>query len=152
MFVKIIYNFQLFQVSSPVVVEKVEESNPEATVPDNAEAGTQNEEVVADLPSKNPPIAAVSKLFTGEGFEDILFEGRAKLYIFDSTTKVITERGVGEIKILYNLETKSHRALMQCEKTQKLHAHFRICKDMKIVDKNESCGIFHCKVGFTNSN
>lgn len=47
----------------------------------------------------------ISDLKTGEEDEAVVFRHRAKLYRFDSASSQWKERGVGEVKILKNLNT-----------------------------------------------
>ena len=51
----------------------------------------------------------VTDLKTGEEDEAVVFRHRAKLYRFDGATSQWKERGVGEMKILKNLDTGMQR-------------------------------------------
>uniref|UniRef100_A0AC35G950 Uncharacterized protein n=1 Tax=Panagrolaimus sp. PS1159 TaxID=55785 RepID=A0AC35G950_9BILA len=110
-----------------------ENENPEEYVPD-----AQYEPVIP-LPDKVDVV-------TGEESEQILFKNRCKLYIFNSETKEIKERGVGDIKVLYNPDKKNYRVVMRREQVHKICANFRITKNMNIADKTgtKGCGIFSC--------
>uniref|UniRef100_A0AC35GMT8 RanBD1 domain-containing protein n=1 Tax=Panagrolaimus sp. PS1159 TaxID=55785 RepID=A0AC35GMT8_9BILA len=110
-----------------------ENENPEEYVPD-----AQYEPVIP-LPDK-------VDIVTGEESEEVLFKNRCKLYIFNSDTKEVKERGVGDIKVLFNLENKTHRVVMRREQVHKICANFRITKSMKIADKagTKGCGAFNC--------
>ncbi|KAK3252194.1 hypothetical protein CYMTET_38501 [Cymbomonas tetramitiformis] len=60
---------------------------------------------------------------TGEEGEDILYEQKAKAYRFDTNGKSgpeWKERGLGQVKILEDKETKKKRLLMRREKTHKI--------------------------------
>uniref|UniRef100_A0A914QJ33 Uncharacterized protein n=1 Tax=Panagrolaimus davidi TaxID=227884 RepID=A0A914QJ33_9BILA len=110
-----------------------ENENPEEYVPD-----AQYEPVIP-LPDK-------VDIVTGEEFEKVLFKNRCKLYIFNSDTKEIKERGVGDIKVLFNPENKYYRVVMRREQVHKICANFSIIKSTKIADKagTKGCGAFNC--------
>uniref|UniRef100_A0A914NYJ6 Uncharacterized protein n=1 Tax=Panagrolaimus davidi TaxID=227884 RepID=A0A914NYJ6_9BILA len=120
--------------------EHEENENPEEYVPD------AHYEPVIPLPDKVDVV-------TGEESEQVLFKNRCKLYIFNSETKEVKERGVGDLKVLYNPEEKSYRVVMRREQVHKICANFRITKGMNIADKTgtNNCGIFNC-VDFTDNN
>ena len=113
------------------------DENPEEYVPD------AHYEPVVPLPDK-------VEVRTGEEGEEVLFKYRAKLYVFNSETKEVKERGVGDLKILFNPETKAHRVVMRREQVHKLCANFRISNGMSISDKTGSKNtcILNCKVSF----
>uniref|UniRef100_A0AC35FT21 RanBD1 domain-containing protein n=1 Tax=Panagrolaimus sp. PS1159 TaxID=55785 RepID=A0AC35FT21_9BILA len=61
-------------------------------------------------------------------------------------TKEVKERGVGDLKVLYNPEKKNYRAVMRREQVHKICANFRITKGMNFADKagTKGCGMFSC--------
>lgn len=63
------------------------------------------------------------KLETGEEGEEIKFSHRAKLYRFDQEGSQWKERGIGDIKVLYNPETKKHRIVMRREQVSPFGVH-----------------------------
>lgn len=71
-------------------------------------------------------------LKTGEEDEEKLFGERAKLFRYNTESKEWKERGVGEIKILFNRLTKRLRILMRREQVFKLCANHYITRDMKL--------------------
>ena len=93
------------------------------------------------------------EVVTGEEGEKVLFKNGGKLYFFNSETKEIKERGVGDIKVLYNPETKAYRVVMRREQVHKICANFRITHGMNFTDKNgaKNCGVFSCTVSFLPS-
>ena len=70
---------------------------------------------------------------TGEEDEEAIFTHRAKLYRFDSIIKQWKERGVGDIKILYNKTTSKTRILMRRDQILKLCCNHLITADMNVV-------------------
>lgn len=85
---------------------------------------------------------------TGEEGENVLFKNRAKLYIYNSDTKDVKERGVGDVKVLFNPKTKAYRVVMRRDQVHKICANFRINPGMSFTDKNgaKNCGVFTCTV------
>ncbi|KAI6214119.1 RAN binding protein 2 [Aphelenchoides besseyi] len=63
---------------------------------------------------------------TGEENEEILFQGRARVYRYVPETKEVKERGTGELKVLKHKETNKVRVLMRRDQTLKLCANFNI--------------------------
>uniref|UniRef100_A0AC35FJG1 RanBD1 domain-containing protein n=1 Tax=Panagrolaimus sp. PS1159 TaxID=55785 RepID=A0AC35FJG1_9BILA len=110
-----------------------ENKNPEDLVPD-----VHYEPVI--------PISDKVDTVTGEECTKTLFNNRCKLYIFNSETKEVKERGVGDLKVLYNPEKKSYRVVMRREQVHKICANFSITKGMNIADNTgtNNCGIFNC--------
>lgn len=59
------------------------------------------------------PLPALVEVKTGEEDEEVIFSHRAKLYRFESGTKEWKEKGVGDIKILYNKDKNTYRILLR---------------------------------------
>ncbi|CAB3237412.1 unnamed protein product [Arctia plantaginis] len=77
------------------------------------------------------PLPALVDQKTGEEDETILFEHRAKLLRFDSTTKEWKERGLGNIKLLVHKDNiQKVRLLMRREQIMKVCCNHAITKDM----------------------
>ena len=68
---------------------------------------------------------------TGEESEDILFENRAKLYRFNNNQW--KERGLGDIKVLRNKDTKRGRIVMRREHILKICLNAAITPDMELM-------------------
>jgi E3 SUMO-protein ligase RanBP2 len=78
------------------------------------------------------PLPEEVEVVTGEEDETVLFEERAKLFRFADETKEWKERGVGQAKILRNVETGQVRFLMRRDQTYKVCANHRLLPDMKL--------------------
>ncbi|XP_021361373.1 E3 SUMO-protein ligase RanBP2-like isoform X2 [Mizuhopecten yessoensis] len=79
------------------------------------------------------PIVALPEavsIVTGEEEDEVLFEHRAKLYRFDK--KEWKERGLGNVKILYNRDTEKSRLLMRREQILKVCCHHYITPDLML--------------------
>ena len=59
------------------------------------------------------PLPALVEVKTGEEDEAVIFSHRAKLYRYESSTKEWKEKGVGDIKILYNKGKNNYRILLR---------------------------------------
>ena len=81
------------------------------------------------------PLVSLSEIevVTGEEDEEKLFSHRAKLYRFESSVSQWKERGVGEIKILKNKNSKKFRIVMRRDQIHKLCANHIITTDMNLV-------------------
>ena len=78
------------------------------------------------------PLPEEVEVVTGEEDEAILFEERSKLFRFADETKEWKERGVGQAKILRNVETGKVRFLMRRDQTFKVCANHSLRPDMKL--------------------
>lgn len=67
-------------------------------------------------------------IVTGEEDDEVLFEHRAKLYRFDK--QEWKERGLGNVKILYNKDTDKCRLLMRRAQILKVCCHHYITPDL----------------------
>ncbi|XP_066433517.1 E3 SUMO-protein ligase RanBP2-like isoform X2 [Eleutherodactylus coqui] len=75
---------------------------------------------------------------SGEEDEEIIFKERVKLYRWDREVNQWKERGVGELKILFNQEKKHYRVLMRRDQVLKVCANHMISKEMKLAPLNTS--------------
>ncbi|XP_038071213.1 E3 SUMO-protein ligase RanBP2-like [Patiria miniata] len=121
---------------------KVEEATPTSTTDsiskevDATAAGSKDDSVseerddihfepVAHLPEQ------VEKV-TGEEDESQLFCSRAKLYRYDKATTQWKDRGIGDIKILHNTQTKKYRIIMRRDQVLRVCANHYITKEMSL--------------------
>lgn len=98
-------------VLPPAVVPKT----PAAAV---APKGEEEEDQAEDYEPEGEfapviPLPDLVEVKTGEEEEQVVFNNRAKLYIFSSETSEWKERGTGELKMLYNKEAKKWRVVMR---------------------------------------
>ena len=84
------------------------------------------------------PLPALVTVKTGEEDEEKLFSERTKLFRFDPESNQWKERGIGELKILKNKETKKVRILMRREQVLKVCANHTISKEMKLTPMSSS--------------
>ncbi|KAI5107450.1 E3 SUMO-protein ligase RanBP2 isoform X2 [Silurus meridionalis] len=78
------------------------------------------------------PLPDVVELLNGEENEQVVFSHRAKLYRYDKDLSQWKERGIGDIKILQNYDTKRTRLVMRRDQVFKLCANHWIKSDMKL--------------------
>ena len=84
------------------------------------------------------PIVKLSSrndLVTGEEDEVLKFIHRAKLYRFDKDASQWKERGIGDVKILYNEISKKARITMRREQVLRLCCNHVITSEMKLEGK-----------------
>ncbi|KAF7670356.1 hypothetical protein LDENG_00252310 [Lucifuga dentata] len=78
------------------------------------------------------PLPDLVKLSTGEENEQVLFSYRAKLYRYDKDLSQWKERGIGDLKILQNYDTKRVRLIMRRDQVLKICANHWITQAMKL--------------------
>ncbi|XP_067299077.1 E3 SUMO-protein ligase RanBP2 isoform X2 [Pseudorasbora parva] len=78
------------------------------------------------------PLPDLVEISTGEENEQVLFSHRAKLYRYDKELSQWKERGIGDLKILQNHETKRVRLVMRRDQVLKLCANHWIASNMKL--------------------
>ncbi|XP_061482731.1 E3 SUMO-protein ligase RanBP2-like isoform X2 [Rhineura floridana] len=82
------------------------------------------------------PLPDLVEVTSGEENEKVVFSHRAKLYRYDKDAKQWKERGIGDIKVLQNYDTKQVRIVMRRDQVLKLCANHRITPDMNIQKMN----------------
>lgn len=93
---------------------------------------TQEDERDAQYFEPVVPLPDLVEVTSGEENEQVVFSHRAKLYRYDKEANQWKERGIGDIKILQNYDTKQVRIVMRRDQVLKLCANHRITPDMNI--------------------
>ncbi|XP_073701274.1 E3 ubiquitin/ISG15 ligase TRIM25-like [Garra rufa] len=104
----------------------------EASTSDHAEEACKGEDDNALDFEPVVPLPDLVDISTGEENERVVFSHRAKLYRYDKDSQQWKERGVGELKILQNNESKRARLVMRREQVLKLCANHYITPNMKL--------------------
>lgn len=78
------------------------------------------------------PLPDLVEISTGEENEQAVFSHRAKLYRYDKEATQWKERGIGDLKILQNYETKRVRLIMRRDQVLKICANHWITSAMKL--------------------
>lgn len=78
------------------------------------------------------PLPDLVEISTGEENEQVVFSHRAKLYRYDKELGQWKERGIGDLKILQNYDTKRVRLIMRRDQVLKICANHWITSAMKL--------------------
>ncbi|XP_037095260.1 E3 SUMO-protein ligase RanBP2 isoform X3 [Syngnathus acus] len=78
------------------------------------------------------PLPDLVEISTGEEDEQVVFSHRAKLYRYDKEASQWKERGIGDLKILQNYNTKWVRLIMRRDQVLKICANQWIAAAMKL--------------------
>lgn len=126
------FNFSFKSALSP-------SKSPSKQNQSRASVGTDEESDVTQEDEKDNqyfepvvPLPDLVEVTSGEENEQVVFSHRAKLYRYDKDTNQWKERGIGDIKILQNYDTKQVRIVMRRDQVLKLCANHRITPDMNI--------------------
>ncbi|KAJ8013025.1 hypothetical protein DPEC_G00049020 [Dallia pectoralis] len=78
------------------------------------------------------PLPDLVEISTGEENENVCFSHRAKLYRYDKDLNQWKERGIGDLKILQNYDSKRVRLVMRRDQVLKICANHWITSSMKL--------------------
>eukprot|EP00064_Thunnus_orientalis_P024387 superscaffoldBa00010381_g24679 len=78
------------------------------------------------------PLPDLVEISTGEENEQVVFSQKAKLYRYDKELSQWKERGIGDLKILQNYDTKRVRLIMRRYQVLKICANHWISTAMKL--------------------
>uniref|UniRef100_A0A4W5RYE5 RAN binding protein 2 n=1 Tax=Hucho hucho TaxID=62062 RepID=A0A4W5RYE5_9TELE len=78
------------------------------------------------------PLPDLVEISTGEENENVCFSHRAKLYRYDKDLNQWKERGIGDLKILQNYDTKRVRLIMRRDQVLKICANHWVTSSMKL--------------------
>ncbi|XP_047739959.1 E3 SUMO-protein ligase RanBP2 isoform X2 [Hyalella azteca] len=95
---------------------------------------TQNEEDDSHDPHFEPviPMPDLIEVKTGEEDLEVVYSHRCKTFRFDNNTKEWKERGLGDIKILYDPSNQKFRILQRREQIHKLAVHHYLLPGQKL--------------------
>ncbi|RVE58148.1 hypothetical protein OJAV_G00206390 [Oryzias javanicus] len=99
---------------------------------DDEQDVTQDEERDGQYFEPVVPLPDLVEVSTGEENEQAVFSHRAKLYRFDKDLGQWKERGIGDLKILQNFDSKRVRLIMRRDQVLKLCANHWISETMKL--------------------
>ncbi|XP_061083172.1 E3 SUMO-protein ligase RanBP2 isoform X3 [Conger conger] len=110
---------------------KLNQSRASVGTDDESET-TQEEERDGQYFEPVVPLPDLVEISTGEENERVIFSHRAKLYRYVKELSQWKERGIGDIKILQNYDTKRVRLVMRRDQVLKLCANHWITPHMKL--------------------
>ncbi|XP_041663368.1 E3 SUMO-protein ligase RanBP2 isoform X2 [Cheilinus undulatus] len=99
---------------------------------DDEQDSTQDEERDGQYFEPVVPLPDLVEISTGEENEQVVFSHRAKLYRYDKALTQWKERGIGDLKILQNYDTKRVRLIMRRDQVLKICANHWITAAMKL--------------------
>ncbi|KAM9343217.1 E3 SUMO-protein ligase RanBP2 isoform 2-T2 [Pholidichthys leucotaenia] len=99
---------------------------------DDDQDGTQDEERDSQYFEPVVPLPDLVEISTGEENEQVVFTHRAKLYRYDKELRQWKERGIGDLKILQNYNSKRVRLIMRRDQVLKICANHWITAVMKL--------------------
>ncbi|XP_054470912.1 E3 SUMO-protein ligase RanBP2 isoform X2 [Anoplopoma fimbria] len=99
---------------------------------DDEQDVTQDEERDGQYFEPVVPLPDLVEISTGEENEQVVFSHRAKLYRYNKELGQWKERGIGDLKVLQNFDTKRVRLIMRRDQVLKICANHRITAAMKL--------------------
>ncbi|XP_034549392.1 ranBP2-like and GRIP domain-containing protein 3 isoform X1 [Notolabrus celidotus] len=99
---------------------------------DDEQDSTQDEERDGQYFEPVVPLPELVEISTGEENEQVVFSHRAKLYRYNKQLAQWKERGIGDLKILQNYDSKRVRLIMRRDQVLKICANHWITSAMKL--------------------
>uniref|UniRef100_A0A665UJQ9 E3 SUMO-protein ligase RanBP2 n=1 Tax=Echeneis naucrates TaxID=173247 RepID=A0A665UJQ9_ECHNA len=99
---------------------------------DDEQDTTQDEDRDGQYFEPVVPLPDLVEISTGEENEQVVFSHRAKLYRYDKELGQWKERGIGDLKILQNYDSKRVRLIMRRDQVLKICANHWITAAMKL--------------------
>ncbi|XP_048350365.1 E3 SUMO-protein ligase RanBP2-like isoform X2 [Sphaerodactylus townsendi] len=126
------FNFSFKSALSPSKSPSKHNQSRTSVGTDEESDVTQEDERDAQYFEPVVPLPDLVEVTSGEENEQVVFSHRAKLYRYDKDANQWKERGIGDLKILQNYDTKLVRIVMRRDQVLKLCANHRITPDMNI--------------------
>uniref|UniRef100_A0A3Q3VWH5 E3 SUMO-protein ligase RanBP2 n=1 Tax=Mola mola TaxID=94237 RepID=A0A3Q3VWH5_MOLML len=99
---------------------------------DDEQDATQDDERDGQYFEPVIPLPDLVEISTGEENEQVVFSHRAKLYRYDKEVAQWKERGIGDLKILQNYDSKRVRLIMRRDQVLKICANHWITSAIKL--------------------
>ncbi|XP_056279589.1 E3 SUMO-protein ligase RanBP2 isoform X2 [Pseudoliparis swirei] len=126
------FNFSFQPGSSPSKSPAKLNQSRDSVGTDDEQDVTQDEERDGQYFEPVVPLPDLVEISTGEENEQVVFSHRAKLYRYNKDLGQWKERGIGELKLLQNFDTKQVRLIMRRDQVLKICANHRITAAMKL--------------------
>ncbi|XP_038673803.1 E3 SUMO-protein ligase RanBP2 isoform X3 [Scyliorhinus canicula] len=125
------FNFSFQPSLSPLKSPKLNHSGLSVGTDEDSECGQEEEK---DVQHFEPviPLPDLIDASTGEENEQVIFCHRAKLYRYDKEVCQWKERGIGDLKILQNYDSKKVRIVMRRDQVLKICANHWLTPELKI--------------------
>uniref|UniRef100_A0A8C7HX83 E3 SUMO-protein ligase RanBP2 n=1 Tax=Oncorhynchus kisutch TaxID=8019 RepID=A0A8C7HX83_ONCKI len=124
------FNFSFQPVVSPA--KSLAKMNQSGVSADEEQDISQEEERDGLYFEPVVPLPDLVEISTGEENENVCFSHRAKLYRYDKDMNQWKERGIGDLKILQNCDTKRVRLIMRRDQVLKICANHWVTSSMKL--------------------
>ncbi|XP_043547712.1 ranBP2-like and GRIP domain-containing protein 4 isoform X1 [Chiloscyllium plagiosum] len=125
------FNFSFQPSLSPLRSPKLNHSGLSVGTDEDSDFGQEEEK---DVQHFEPviPMPDLIDVLTGEENEQVIFCHRAKLYRYDKELSQWKERGIGDLKILQNYDSKKVRIVMRRDQVLKICANHWLTPEIRI--------------------